>query len=91
MIKLLKDQKWNIRNVITPFKQGQVLSEDSLPEKTVSDMLRLGYAEKVKEEIKEISNPKIADEVENKVIKEKDISNKKLGKKRRGRPKKKRS
>lgn len=85
MIKLLKFQRWNIKGVITPFKEGEVLSEDSLPEKTVSDMLRLGYAEKVKE----VSEPKIAKDVENKAIKEKDISNKKLGKKR-GRPRKKR-
>jgi len=73
MIKLLKDQKWNIRDVITPFKEGQVLSEKDLPERTVSDMLRLGYAEKVKEEI---SKPKMAEKIENKAIEEKEISNK---------------
>ena len=86
MIKLVKFQRWNIKGVITEFKEGQVLADDSLPEKTVSDMLRLGYAVKVKEEKKEISKPKIVKEVENKAIDTKDISNKKLGK--RGRPKK---
>jgi hypothetical protein len=85
MIKLTKFQRWNIKGVITPFEKGTILKESSLPEKTVYDMLRLGYAEKVKEEIKEISKLKMAEEVENKAIEKKDISNKKLGK--RGRPK----
>ena len=84
MIKLLKFQRWNIIGVITEFKEGQVLSEKDLPERTVSDMLRLGYAEKVKEEI---SETKMAEKVENKAIEEKEVSNKKLGK--LGRPKKK--
>ena len=83
MIKLLKFQRWNIKGVITEFKEGQVLVESNLPEKTVSDMLRLGYAEKVKE----VSKPKMAEKSENKAVEEKEISNKKLGKV--GRPKKK--
>lgn len=91
MIKLIKFQRWNIKGVITDFREGQIISEDSIPERTLSDMLRLGYAEIVNEEVKEaekeISEPKIADKVKNKMVKNNDISNKKLGKKR-GRPKK---
>jgi len=85
MIKLLKFQRWNIKGTITEFNEGQVLSEDSLPERTVSDMLRLGYAVKVNEKL-EVSESKKVEDVDNKIVNKDDISNKKLGKK--GRPKK---